>query len=122
MADNRKLRSAIRAHANFIEYVPIIALLVALLEMSGTAGDAGASADGRRCWWRGCCTRSACMRGRGTLAVQIGRVGGILLTIVVLVAAAIGAAVALLAVIERSTRSPLSHCKTFDISAIFTLF
>src|SRR5436190_18156863 len=33
--DNRELRSAIRAHANFIEYVPIIALMVALLEMSG---------------------------------------------------------------------------------------
>ncbi|TKW75859.1 MAG: glutathione S-transferase, partial [Bradyrhizobium icense] len=34
-ADNTKLRAAIRVHANFIEYVPIIALLVALLEMSG---------------------------------------------------------------------------------------
>ena len=34
-ADNRSLRSAIRVHANFIEYVPIITLLVALLEMSG---------------------------------------------------------------------------------------
>ena len=33
--DNIKLRSAIRAHANFAEYVPIIVLLVALLEMSG---------------------------------------------------------------------------------------
>ena len=35
--ENMKLRSAIRAHANFIEYVPIIALLVAMLEMSGTS-------------------------------------------------------------------------------------
>ena len=34
--DNRELRSAIRAHANFAEYVPIIVLMVALLEMSGT--------------------------------------------------------------------------------------
>src|SRR3981081_1565268 len=34
--DNRQLRSAIRAHANFAEYVPIIVLMVALLEMSGT--------------------------------------------------------------------------------------
>jgi uncharacterized membrane protein YecN with MAPEG domain len=33
--ENVRLRSAIRAHANFIEYVPIIALLVAMLEMSG---------------------------------------------------------------------------------------
>src|SRR3954470_22153720 len=30
-----RLRRAIRAHANFIEYVPITALLVAMLEMSG---------------------------------------------------------------------------------------
>ena len=34
-ADNGRLRTAIRVHANFIEYVPIITLLVALLEMSG---------------------------------------------------------------------------------------
>jgi uncharacterized protein len=33
--DNIKLRSAIRAHGNFAEYVPIIVLLVAMLEMSG---------------------------------------------------------------------------------------
>src|SRR3954469_25697768 len=33
--DNIKLRSAIRAHANFAEYVPIIALLFGILEMSG---------------------------------------------------------------------------------------
>jgi uncharacterized membrane protein YecN with MAPEG domain len=31
------LRSAIRAHANFAEYVPIIALMVAMLEMSGAS-------------------------------------------------------------------------------------
>src|SRR5438046_809555 len=35
--DNIKLRSAIRAHANFAEYVPIIALMVGLIEVSGTA-------------------------------------------------------------------------------------
>src|SRR5438309_7734482 len=35
--ENFRLRSAIRAHANFIEYVPIIALLVAALEMSGSS-------------------------------------------------------------------------------------
>src|SRR2546422_9672631 len=39
--DNRTLRSAIRAHANFAEYVPIIALLVAMLEMSGTSAMRG---------------------------------------------------------------------------------
>ncbi len=36
-AENATLRTAIRVHANFIEYVPIIGLLVALLEMSGTS-------------------------------------------------------------------------------------
>jgi uncharacterized membrane protein YecN with MAPEG domain len=34
---NVNLRSAIRAHANFIEYVPIITLMVAFLEMSGAS-------------------------------------------------------------------------------------
>ena len=33
---NSELTSAIRAHAHFAEYVPIIALMIALLEMSGT--------------------------------------------------------------------------------------
>jgi uncharacterized membrane protein YecN with MAPEG domain len=33
--ENVKLRSAIRAHANFAEYVPIIVLMVAMLEVSG---------------------------------------------------------------------------------------
>jgi uncharacterized membrane protein YecN with MAPEG domain len=34
---NESLRSAIRSHGNFMEYVPIIALMVALLEMSGAS-------------------------------------------------------------------------------------
>src|ERR1700680_1537548 len=34
-ADNAQLRSAIRAHAHFAEYVPIIALMVMALEISG---------------------------------------------------------------------------------------
>ena len=34
-ADNPNLRSAIRAHAHFAEYVPIIALMVVMLESSG---------------------------------------------------------------------------------------
>ena len=36
-ADNLYLRSAIRTHANFAEYVPIIVLMNALLEMGGAA-------------------------------------------------------------------------------------
>jgi uncharacterized membrane protein YecN with MAPEG domain len=34
---NEGLRSAIRAHGNFMEYVPIITLMVAFLEMSGAS-------------------------------------------------------------------------------------
>ena len=41
------LRSAIRAHANFIEYVPIITLMVAMLEMSGLAATWVHLLDGR---------------------------------------------------------------------------
>jgi uncharacterized protein len=39
--ENQKLRSAIRAHAHFAEYVPIIVVMNALLEMGG--------APARRC-------------------------------------------------------------------------
>ena len=35
--DNLYLRSAIRAHANFAEYVPIIVIMNGLLEMGGAA-------------------------------------------------------------------------------------
>ena len=86
--DNIKLRSAIRAHANFAEYVPIIALMVAMLEMSGMSA-----------------TRVHLLMAALLLArllhplgmyvgprdwrFQICRVGGITLTITVLVAAAL---------------------------------
>ena len=85
--DNIKLRSAIRAHANFAEYVPIIALMVAMLEMSGMSA-----------------TRVHLLMAALLLArllhplgmyvgprswqFQICRVGGISLTIIVLIAAA----------------------------------
>ncbi len=36
-AGSPELRSAIRAHAHFAEYVPIVALMVAMLEMAGAA-------------------------------------------------------------------------------------
>ncbi len=86
--DNIKLRSAIRAHANFAEYVPIIALMVAMLEMSGMSATRVhllmaalllarllhplGMYVGPRSWRFGIC-----------------RVGGITLTITVLVAAAL---------------------------------
>ena len=83
-----QLRSAIRAHANFIEYVPIITLMVAMLEMSGMAA------------WRVHLMMGALLISRllhpfgmyatpGTFAFRIGRVTGVTLTLIVLIASAI---------------------------------
>ena len=87
-ADNRQLRTAIRVHANFIEYVPIIALLVAMLEMSGMAAGRvhllmGGLLLARLLHPLGMYARP------GTWQFNAGRVCGILLTIAVLVAAAV---------------------------------
>jgi len=87
-ADNGRLRTAIRVHANFIEYVPIITLLVALLEMSGAPASRvhflmGALLLSRLLHPMGMAARP------GTWQFNAGRVAGILLTIAVLVAAAI---------------------------------
>jgi len=87
-AENATLRTAIRVHANFIEYVPIITLLVALLEMSGMPPTRvhllmGALLLARLLHPMGMAARP------GTWQFNAGRVGGILLTIAVLVAAAI---------------------------------
>jgi hypothetical protein len=87
--DNIKLRSAIRAHANFAEYVPIIALMVAMLEMSGMSA----------VWVHLLMAALLLARllhplgmyvGPRTLQFQICRVGGILLTLLVLISAAVG--------------------------------
>ena len=89
-ADNTTLRNAIRVHANFIEYVPIISLLVALLEMSGTSAGRvhllmGGLLLSRLIHPFGMTARP------GTWQFNVGRVGGILLTIAVLIAAGISA-------------------------------
>lgn len=88
-AENARLRTAIRVHANFIEYVPIITLLVALLEMSGMATSRvhllmGGLLLSRLLHPMGMAARP------GTWQFNAGRIGGILLTIAVLVAAGIG--------------------------------
>src|SRR5260370_17208787 len=80
-----QLRSAIRAHANFIEYVPIITLMVAMLEMSGLTA-----------MWvhllMGALLVSRLLHPLGmyaapnTLQFRIGRVGGITITFVLLLA------------------------------------
>src|SRR5207245_2029396 len=83
-----ELRSAIRAHANFIEYVPIITLMVAMLEMSGLAA----------AWVHllmGALLLSRLLHPPGMYAVpnalqfRIGRVGGITITLCVLLACAL---------------------------------
>jgi uncharacterized membrane protein YecN with MAPEG domain len=87
-AGNPALRSAIRAHGHFAEYVPIIALMVAMLEMSGTAT------------WRVHLLMGALLISRllhpfgmyakaGTLAFRVGRVAGVTLTLIVLIASAV---------------------------------
>jgi uncharacterized membrane protein YecN with MAPEG domain len=86
--DNIKLRSAIRAHANFAEYVPIIVLMVALLEMSGMPGIRvhllmAALLVSRLLHPLGMYV------GPRTLQFQICRVGGIVLTVLVLIASAL---------------------------------
>jgi uncharacterized membrane protein YecN with MAPEG domain len=86
--DCTQLRSAIRAHANFIEYVPIITLMVATLEM------AGASAL-RVHLLMGALLVSRLLHPIGmyakpnTLQFRIGRVGGITITLGLLVACAV---------------------------------
>ena len=86
--ENVRLRSAIRAHANFIEYVPIIALLVAMLEMSGMSAIRvhalmGALLVSRLLHPLGMYSRP------GTWQFGVGRIAGILITIAVLAAAAV---------------------------------
>lgn len=89
-AGNATLRIAIRVHANFIEYVPIVSLLVALLEMSGASANRvhllmGGLLLSRLLHPLGMTARP------GTWQFNLGRVGGILLTIAVLVTAGISA-------------------------------
>jgi len=85
---NIKLRSAIRAHANFAEYVPIIVLMVAMLEMSGMPAIRvhllmAALLVARLLHPLGMYV------GPKTLQFRICRVGGIVLTTLVLIASAL---------------------------------
>ena len=86
--DNIKLRSAIRAHANFVEYVPLIVLMVAILEMSGMPASRvhllmAALLVARLLHPLGM------YAGPRSLQFQICRVGGILLTLLVMLASAL---------------------------------
>jgi uncharacterized membrane protein YecN with MAPEG domain len=87
-AGNPRLRSAIRAHANLAEYVPIIALMVGMLEMSGLPS------------YRVHLLMAALLVARllhplgmhaepGSLQFRIGRAGGITITLSVLISSAV---------------------------------
>jgi uncharacterized protein len=86
--DNIKLRSAIRAHANFAEYVPIIALMVGLLEMSGMSGIRVHLLMGALLLAR-LIQPIGMYVGPRTWQFQLCRVGGILITLAVMLGAAI---------------------------------
>jgi uncharacterized membrane protein YecN with MAPEG domain len=86
--DNAELRSAIRAHAHFAEYVPIIALMAAMLEMSGLPairlhGLMGALLVARLVHPIGMYARP------GTLQFRLCRAGGMTITISVMIACAV---------------------------------
>jgi len=83
-----ELRSAIRAHAHFAEYVPITALMVAILEMSGAAALSihllmGALLLARLLHPLGMYAKST------TLQFRVGRVGGTTITIILLAVCAV---------------------------------
>ena len=86
--DSLKLRSAIRAHSNFIEYVPIVTLMVAFLEISGASAI-------RIHLLMGALVVSRLLHPLGmyaapnTQAFRIGRVGGMTLTVSLLIACAL---------------------------------
>jgi uncharacterized protein len=86
--DNVSLRSAIRVHGNFIEYVPIITLMVAFLEMSGASAL-------RIHLLMGALVIARLLHPLGmyatpnTLPFRVGRVGGITITIGLLIACAL---------------------------------
>ena len=83
-----QLRSAIRAHAHFAEYVPITALMVAMLEISGAPPPRlhllmAALLIGRLLHPLGMDAKPS------TLQFQFGRIGGMFVTILVMIASAL---------------------------------
>jgi uncharacterized membrane protein YecN with MAPEG domain len=83
-----ELRSAIRAHAHFAEYVPITALMVAMLEMSGASAL-------RIHLLMGALLLARLLHPLGmyaapnTLQFRIGRIGGMTITITLLIVCAL---------------------------------
>ena len=87
-ADNPALRSAIRAHAHFAEYVPIIVIMNAFLEMGGAS-------SAQMHVLLGTLTLSRVLHPFGMHAKPmtpqfiVGRIVGMILTVLVLVASAL---------------------------------
>ena len=87
-AGNPALRSAIRAHGHFAEYVPITALMVAFLEASGTSAL-------RVHLLMGALVLARLLHPLGmyaapnTIRFRIGRIGGVTITIALLVTSAL---------------------------------
>jgi hypothetical protein len=86
-ADNAQLRSAIRAHAHFAEYVPIIALMVAMLEMSGLP-QAGIHALMATLLVARLLHPFGMYARPGSWLFRVGRVWGMTLTMIVMIACA----------------------------------
>jgi uncharacterized membrane protein YecN with MAPEG domain len=86
--ENIDLRSAIRAHAHFAEYVPIIALMVAVLEMSGLDPTLIHVLMGTLLISRMLHPFGMYAKPR-TLQFSIGRVGGMVITTLVMIACAL---------------------------------
>jgi uncharacterized membrane protein YecN with MAPEG domain len=83
-----ELRSAIRAHGHFAEYVPIITLMVALLEMSGLEAVKVHTLMGMLLVAR-LLHPLGMYATPNTLQFRIGRIGGMLLTIAPLIMSAL---------------------------------
>ncbi|MBX7200487.1 MAG: MAPEG family protein [Rhodospirillaceae bacterium] len=85
---NEALRSAIRAHGHFAEYVPLITLMVAFLEMSGLPAAHVHKLMGMLLLSR--ILHPFGMYAKpGSLQFRVGRIGGMLLTIAVTVISAL---------------------------------
>jgi uncharacterized protein len=87
--DNAELRAAIRGHANFAEYVPIIVLMVAMLEASGSSALTIHLLMGPLLLARVLHPIGMYAPNSRTLQFNLGRVAGVVITIAVLLAAAL---------------------------------
>lgn len=86
---NEALRCAIRAHGHFAEYVPITVLMIAILEMSGASSVLIHMLMGLLLLSR--LLHPIGIHAKpGSRKFNIGRVGGMTLTLAVMVASAVG--------------------------------